>query len=1136
MKKYLWLLLAATAFGQNVRYDNIAFGPKGPIPNATVAVCTQPAVTTTQPCTPLASLCSSLTDTTCNQPNPFFADNLGNFHFYLHPVSSPVTIQIYGPNVAVPLILGDQLAGVGTSQGGGSVFPTSTVSPSSLSFGSIAVGASSPSQTATLTNTGSLIITLASISTSGDYSQGNNCGTTLSQSASCSIFVTFSPTLSGTRTGTLTITSNAAGSPQTVSLTGSASSNPVTLSSIAVSPASPTIALPGTQQFTSTGTYSDASTRPLTNASVWNIPGGSPSSFTVANNQVFNAGSTTNDAATSVTMTTGNLLVVHTSTSSLTNVPTTPTDSQGNTFTQAATSHDNTNTTTIYYAVIKSTLANVVTCHATATTNIACGYVELNGQASNNFLDKTAFSVTPGAATTAMKTANFTTTGKDYIYCLLVDVSAGGSFVAGSGYSILGAQQTGWADAAESINGATAGTYNGQATDPTATTTWTESCSSWLPGGTTGIATISPTGLATAVVAGTATVSDAGAQFVQSATGAVNGSTTTQNASFTSPNISGDTLVAFVGWNDTTAPTLTVTDTTGNTYSATGCTASHGNGNSLAIFVANGITPATANTVTATFGAAVTNPNLVVGEYSGLAAASVVDACNITNGVATTTPSVSVTSTNATDIIVGGIASSGTVASATAPSTLRTMANNDYSLQDNTVFATGSQTVAETTTSAAFAMGAVALKSVVGTASLTITGTAPNTYFVNGATGSDSATCAQAQANNPPWATIQHAATALNGTCAQGSSGTTVQVAPGTYAGGLSIQASGSASSRLRFICSINSQDALANGTTPCTISLTNAGAQTAVVVVGANNNPPTAGNYIDLAGFEITGDHTTTAGVIGWGKFDRYYYNVVHDVSWAACGTSNGNTGMSVAANYNASDDWAIGNIIYAIPAPTGTTLPSNCTDVTGLYGANANDIFYGNLIYGTAGLGIQMYHAFTNGVVSFNTVWHNGFKVGATSCSAGIQLADSLLTMHTTTVSSNISYDNCAYGIRVYNGVGNDNLVTRNVLFNNGLANFNNTANTNVPCTLCNLGTATPTAFGFVGPYAFTGFQRGSIDLTSGSGFLGFGTSTCVTSGISPCVPTFDIIGQPRPFTDGTFNPGAWEQGNAPATWPWF
>jgi hypothetical protein len=102
------LFLSTVAAGQNSRYDSVALGPRGPIPSATIAVCQQPAVTTTQPCSPLASLCSSLSDAVCNQPNPFTADSLGNYKFYAKPSAAPFTIQIYGPQVASPVVFPDQ--------------------------------------------------------------------------------------------------------------------------------------------------------------------------------------------------------------------------------------------------------------------------------------------------------------------------------------------------------------------------------------------------------------------------------------------------------------------------------------------------------------------------------------------------------------------------------------------------------------------------------------------------------------------------------------------------------------------------------------------------------------------------------------------------------------------------------------------------------------------------------------------------------------------------------------------------------------------------------------------------------------------------------------------------------------------
>ncbi|MCU1284984.1 MAG: hypothetical protein JWO13_1334 [Acidobacteriales bacterium] len=103
---------------------------------------------------------------------------------------------------------------VGTAQ------PNASVSPTTLSFSTRLVNTTSGSQTVTLRNTGTAPLNIASIATSGNFSQTNSCGTSLAASGSCSIFVKFTPTAAGTRTGTLTVNDNAAGSPQTVSLMG----------------------------------------------------------------------------------------------------------------------------------------------------------------------------------------------------------------------------------------------------------------------------------------------------------------------------------------------------------------------------------------------------------------------------------------------------------------------------------------------------------------------------------------------------------------------------------------------------------------------------------------------------------------------------------------------------------------------------------------------------------------------------------------------------------------------------------------------------------------------------------------------------------------------------------------------------
>jgi Beta-propeller repeat/Abnormal spindle-like microcephaly-assoc'd, ASPM-SPD-2-Hydin len=95
-----------------------------------------------------------------------------------------------------------------------------TLSPASLTFSSQLVGTPSAAQSATLSNGGSGVLTVANIQATGDFAQTNNCPAQLLGGASCTINVTFSPTAAGARSGALTVSDDAGGSPQTENLTG----------------------------------------------------------------------------------------------------------------------------------------------------------------------------------------------------------------------------------------------------------------------------------------------------------------------------------------------------------------------------------------------------------------------------------------------------------------------------------------------------------------------------------------------------------------------------------------------------------------------------------------------------------------------------------------------------------------------------------------------------------------------------------------------------------------------------------------------------------------------------------------------------------------------------------------------------
>ncbi len=117
--------------------------------------------------------------------------------------------------------------------------PVATLTPASVTFAAQPVGSTSSAQTITLTNTGSAAMNVASIAASGDFAETNACGASLAVATNCAITVTFTPTAAGSRTGTLTVTDNASGSPQSVALTGTGSSVALSASSASLNISSP---------------------------------------------------------------------------------------------------------------------------------------------------------------------------------------------------------------------------------------------------------------------------------------------------------------------------------------------------------------------------------------------------------------------------------------------------------------------------------------------------------------------------------------------------------------------------------------------------------------------------------------------------------------------------------------------------------------------------------------------------------------------------------------------------------------------------------------------------------------------------------------------------------------------------------
>ena len=142
--------------------------------------------------------------------------------------NSPQTISLTGTGV-VPVIL----------------------SPTSLAFGTVALGGSSTAPPVTLTNNQIVPLTNIGVAATAPFSQTNTCGTSLAAGAKCQITVTFSPTTVGLVTGAVTISDSAVGSPQSIAAKGTGAA-PVVLTPASLSFGTVALGTPSTKTITLT--------------------------------------------------------------------------------------------------------------------------------------------------------------------------------------------------------------------------------------------------------------------------------------------------------------------------------------------------------------------------------------------------------------------------------------------------------------------------------------------------------------------------------------------------------------------------------------------------------------------------------------------------------------------------------------------------------------------------------------------------------------------------------------------------------------------------------------------------------------------------------------------------------------------
>ena len=97
-----------------------------------------------------------------------------------------------------------------------------SLSPMSLSFGSQPINTTSAALSVNLPNNSNDTLTLTSISASGNFAETNDCGSSLDPGDNCTISVTFTPTATGSQSGTLSVVDSAG--TQTVALYGKGAS------------------------------------------------------------------------------------------------------------------------------------------------------------------------------------------------------------------------------------------------------------------------------------------------------------------------------------------------------------------------------------------------------------------------------------------------------------------------------------------------------------------------------------------------------------------------------------------------------------------------------------------------------------------------------------------------------------------------------------------------------------------------------------------------------------------------------------------------------------------------------------------------------------------------------------------------
>ncbi len=152
-------------------------------------------------------------------PKTISAGQSGALSLTFHPTTAGAvtgSVKISSNDTTNPTVT-VSLAGTGSTTATGQL----QASPAALSFGTVSTGGSA-TQHVTLTNTGTAPVQITSVGTSGAGFTVNGVTPplTLNAAATTTLNVVFAPTSGGSVTGSLSVVSNANGSPTTIALSG----------------------------------------------------------------------------------------------------------------------------------------------------------------------------------------------------------------------------------------------------------------------------------------------------------------------------------------------------------------------------------------------------------------------------------------------------------------------------------------------------------------------------------------------------------------------------------------------------------------------------------------------------------------------------------------------------------------------------------------------------------------------------------------------------------------------------------------------------------------------------------------------------------------------------------------------------